>query len=307
MRAIELSEYNGPLQVIDRPLVEPGPGQIRVRIAAASINPIDRFLASGAFATVLPHIPLPYTLGFDVAGIVDAVGDGAPFRTGQRVAAMVDWFQGGLGTFADTVILEQGWVVPVPEPVDLAEAATIPLNGLTAQQSLALLNLKASDQVLITGASGAVGGFAVQLAVAAGVKVVAVASFGDEDRVRELGASHVISRDSDLVAETRRIAVDGVDAAFDAAPVGPQLIGAVRDGGAFVTVLDQTLPEAQRGIRVAKVTVGMDNQGLQHLFREHAAGRLRTSVADRVPLNDADKAFKLASQPGLRGKIVLIP
>lgn len=100
---------------------------------------------------------------------------------------------------------------------------------------------------------------------------------------------------------------DGVDAVFDAAPVGPQLIGAVRDGGAFVAVLDQTLPTSQRSIRVAKVTVGMDREGLQHLVSEHAAGRLRTSVAEQVSLEDADKGLELVGQPGLRGKVVLIP
>lgn len=305
MRVIELPQYNGPLQVVTRPQPEPGPGQVRVRVAAATINPIDRYLASGAF--VLPHISLPYVLGFDVAGTVDAVGEGATFDTGQRVVAMVDWFRTGAGTFADSVILDQGWIAEVPAGLDLVEAATIPMSGLTAQQSLSLLDVKASHQVLITGASGAVGGFAVQLAVATGATVIAVASFGDEDRVRQLGASHVVSRDSDPVAAVRKITGDGVDAAFDAAPVGPQLVAAVRHGGAFVTVLDQTLPATERGIRVAKVTVGTDSEELQHLLHEHAAGKLRTVVAERLSLVDADEAFDLAGRSGLRGKVVLIP
>jgi NADPH:quinone reductase-like Zn-dependent oxidoreductase len=159
----------------------------------------------------------------------------------------------------------------------------------------------------VTGASGAVGGFAVQLAAARGIPVVAVASYGDDERVRALGASEVLPRTEDLVAAVRRLAPDGIDAVLDAVPVGPQLIGAVRDGGTFVTVVDPAVPAAERGVRVAKVSVRPDAGQLAELLADLAAGRLATAVARRMPLTEAGTALKLAAGGGLRGKVVLVP
>lgn len=307
MKVVEVGEYGETPRVAERPVPDVGPGQVRVRVQAASINPVDRFIASGGFAGWSQHIPLPVVLGFDAAGVVDAVGDGAPFAPGQPVAFMSAWFDRGTGTFAEYVVADVGWVAPVPAGVDPVQAATVPLAGTTARQALDLLPDLAGLHVLVTGASGAVGGFAVQLAEDAGARVTAVASSGDEGRVRALGADHVVPREGDVATAVRRHAPEGVDAVLDAAPVGPHLIAAVRDGGAFVTVLDTTVPAQERGVRVAKVSSAPDPAQLEQLLRALASGRLTTAVAAVIPFTEAADAFALSAKSGLRGKVVLVP
>lgn len=307
MKAIELSEYGKTLHVAERPEPQPGPGQVRVRVQAAAVNPIDGYIASGAFAGWSGHIALPVVLGFDAAGVVDAVGAGAPFETGQQVVVLAAWFERGEGTFAEQVVADAGCVAPAPSALDPVLAATVPLAGTTAQMGLDLLPDLSGRTVLVTGASGAVGGFAVQLAAAERASVVAVASPGDEERVRALGAAVVLTRQDDLIGAVRRAAPGGVDAALDAAPVGASLIGAVRDGGAFVTVMDSGVPAEERDVQVSKVSASAQPALLERLLAELGAGRLTTSVAAQLPLAEAADALALVGKGGLRGKVVLVP
>lgn len=306
MQVVELAAYGEPLQLVDRPQPEPGPGQVRVRVRAATVNPVDWLVAAGVLAQMTPHLSLPLVLGWDVVGDVVAVGEGVEFPEGQLVAAMLPWFATGEGAFAEAVVFDAGLAVPVPDGVDSVQAATVPLNGQTARQALDLLAPQPGQRVLVTGASGAVGGFVVQMAAGAGVRVVAVASVGDESRVRGLGAEQVLTRAGDVLALAREAAPDGFDGVLDAVPVGPQMIGAVRDGGAFVTVLDMTIPAAERGVRVEKVSASPKPEQLAELLQDLAAGRLVTSVAQQLPLADAGKALEVASGGGLRGKVVLV-
>lgn len=307
MYAMELDRIGGSLQAVQRPDPQPGPGQVRIRVRAATVNPVDWLVAGGVLASMTGHLPFPLVLGWDAVGEVDAVGDGAGIAVGTTVAAMSPWFDGGVGTFADTVVLDATSVAPLPDDVDPVEAATLPLNGLTARQALDLAGPRPGQRLLVTGASGGVGGFAVQLAAARGASVVAVASYGDEERVRSFGATEVLPRGDDLVGAVRRLLPDGVDAVLDAVPVGPPLIGAVRDGGTFVTVLDPATPAPERGIRVGKVSARPDSGQLGELLAALAAGRLRTAIAHRLPLVEAGKALDLAAAGGLRGKVVLLP
>ncbi len=307
MRVVEVGEFGGPVRVVERPEPQPGAGEIRVRVQAATVNPVDWLTASGVLAAMAAHLPTPLALGWDVAGEIDAVGDGAGFEVGQQVAAMSPWFERGVGTFADAVVLDAGWLAPLPAGVDPVLAATVPLNGQTARQAVDLLALQPGQNLLVTGASGGVGGFAVQLAAAAGAHVTAVASAENADRVSALGAAQVLPRSADLASTARGRRPEAFDAVLDAVPVGPQLVGAVRDGGTFVTVLDPAVPAAERGVRIAKVSVTPRPEQLAQLLDDLAAGRLVTAVAQQVPLADAPKAFELAAGGGLRGKVVLVP
>lgn len=306
MYAMELDHFGGDVRAVERPEPQPGPGQLRIRVRAATVNPVDWLNAGGVLAGMAPHIPLPLVLGWDAVGEVDAVGAGVDLPVGATVAAMSPWFDRGNGTFAEAVVLDTASVAPVPAGVDAVDAATVPLNGLTARQAVDLVAARPGQRLLVSGASGAVGGFAVQLAAARGIEVVAVASYGDEERVRALGASTVVARTDDLVAAVRAVAPDGVDAVLDTVPVGPQLIGAVRDGGSFVTVLDPAIPAAERGVRVAKVSVSPDPAQLAELLADLAAGRLTTAAAQQMPLKEAGKALEVAAAGGRRGKVVLV-
>jgi len=306
MQVMELAAYGQPLQLTERDAPEPGPGQLRVRALARTVNPADWLTAAGVLAAMTPHLHLPLVLGWDVVGEVEAVGDGTPFQPGDRVAALVPWFERGAGTYADAVLLEADEVAALPAEVDPVLAATVPLNGLTAAQAVDLLRLQPGQTVLITGASGAGGRFAVQTAAAQGAHVIAAASHADQDRVRALGATEVLPRTEDLVGAVRQVMTGGVDAVLDAVPIGPQLIAAVRDSGVFVTVLDSAIPDAERGVRVAKVSVVPDASRLAGLLDDLAAGRITTSVAQTLPLSEAAKALEVASGGGLRGKVVLV-
>ncbi|GAA4036478.1 NADP-dependent oxidoreductase [Allokutzneria multivorans] len=277
------------LRLAERPEPAAAPGRVRVRVAASTINPVDQAVRAG----FMGDYPKPIVLGWDLAGTV--IEDAEGFRAGQRVAGMVPWIASAdhAGTYAEVVSVEPGWLAPLPDGISLDEAATIPLNALTASQALGLLNVHSGQSLLVTGASGAVGGYAVQLAARAGAHVVAVASAGDESHVASLGAKEVIGRD-DLGGQR-------VDAVFDAGTAGPSLIGAVRDGGTFVAVIPPGLPEPERGIRVERVNVVPDAAKL----RELVTAGLTTRIADVIPLADAAEAHARAAAGGLRGKLVL--
>jgi len=260
---------------------------------------------AGVLASMTPHLTPPLVLGWDLAGVVETAGGG--FGVGQRVVGMVPWFATGVGTYAELVAVDPGWLVPLPDGVDDVTGAALPLNALTASHALDLVGVMAGQTLLVTGASGAVGGYAVQLAAAAGARVLAVASAGDEDHVRSLGAKEVLARaePAALVAAAREAAGGGLDAVLDAAPVGPPLIAAVRDHGVFITVLDFQLPATERGIRVGKVSATPDAPRLGRLVAALAAGDLTTRVAASLPLEQAAQAHERAAAGGLRGKIVL--
>lgn len=310
MRAIEVRRYGGPevLEVVERPEPEPAAGRVRVRVAAAAVNPADLWARAGALTAMTPGLEPPFVLGWDLAGTV--LEDAAGFTAGQRVVGMVPWFgvaAAGIGSYAEVVSVEPGWLAPLPAGADLVEAATIGMNGQTAAQSLDLLGLRPGDTLLVTGASGVVGAVAVQLAAAAGVHVLAVPAGPDDDAyVAGLGAKQVLSRTDDVAAAVRAVLPDGVDAVFDAALAGPATIGAVRDGGAFVSASAPAAPAAERGIRVASVQTSPDPAQLAGLVAGLADGRLTTRVAATYPLAAAAEAHTRAGARGVRGKIVLI-
>jgi NADPH2:quinone reductase len=294
MFVVEVSGYGDAdlLQGAQRPEPAPVPGRVPVRVTAAVVNPVDTWTRAGVMAGALPDLRPPFVLGWDFAGVTP---DGSP------VAGLVPWFaEGGhTGTYTEVLLADPAWLAPIPAGVDPVDAATVALNGLTAQQALTMLGLPAGARVLVTGASGGVGGFAVQLAAAAGLDVTAVASTGDEAFVAGLGAKEVLARGAAVPAA----AFDGVLNAAAADGV----IAAVRDGGAFVTVTDPSVPRTERGIRVSKVGVEPDSAGLAALLGDLAMGRLVTRVAGRMPLSDAAVAHRRVEAGGLRGKLVLIP
>lgn len=311
MRVAEVSVYGGPdaVRVVERPDPAPAEGRVLVRIAAAPLNPVDLWAREGQLGGILPGLQPPLVPGWDLAGTV--VADAEGFTAGQRVAGLIPWFDvaaDGVGAHAELVSARPEWLAPLPDGVDLVEASTLALNAPTAAQALDLIDLPAGTTLLVTGASGGVGGFAVQLAANRGAEVIAIAGGPDDEAyVAGLGAKLVLPRTApeDVAAAVRAAYPDGVDAVFDAALLGGTTIGAVRDGGTYVTASDPAMPPAERGISVSTVHVEPDAQQLAALARELADGRLTTRVAETVPLADAASAHRKAGVRGLRGKIVL--
>jgi NADPH:quinone reductase len=311
MRAAAATALGGPevLKVIELPDPVAGPGQVVVRVRAACVQPADLAACTGH----LPGGPAepPFLPGWDIAGEVAEVGDGVTdLHAGDRVAGMIPWFltRGKPGGYAELVAADAEWLVPVPDGLDLALAATIPLNALTARHALELMALPEPTTVLVTGASGGVGGFAAQLAARAGHRVLAVGGRDDEDWVNSLAASvkeggsiTALPRDTDLAG------LGPVPAVLDAVPVGEPAAAALADGGRLNTTRPTAPVDPARGVRQDFVLVHLDRPGLAELVRDVAEGRLRTRVAATFPLAEAPEAHRRLEAGGTHGKLVLVP
>jgi NADPH2:quinone reductase len=306
MRVVEASEFGPPevLRLAERPEPEPAAGEVLVRIGAANVNPADLSARSGRARRRLPDLAPPFVLGWDLAGEVIAAGEEvSAFAPGDRVVGLIPWIrnQGRAGSYAELAVVQPDWLAPFSGEADDTVAATLPLNALTARQGLESIALPAGSTLLVTGASGAVGAFAVQLAVAAGLRVLALASEGDEDWVAGLGPAEVLPRGSDLAA------LDPVDAVFDAVPIGPPAAEPVREGGtAFFTRSPGDFARAA-DLRIEAPLVHTDPEGLRVLAKELAAGNLQTRIAEVLDLGEAARAHELVEAGGLRGKVVLTP
>jgi NADPH:quinone reductase len=302
MRVIEVAEFGGPevLRLGSRPDPVAGPGEVVVGIEYATVNPSDLGARSGGTHRRVPGMPLPFVPGWDLAGTVLTVGEGVSrFRPGDRVIGMIPWvpIRARVGAYAEAAAVEEAWLAHVPDGLDLAMAATLPLSGLTAAQGLEILNAAPGSVMLVTGASGAVGWFAAQLAARAGCRVLALASHADEAWVASLGAE-VLPRGTDLAAKVP------ADHVLDAVPLGPAAAAGLRQGGTAVFTRPPQDPPPD-GITFETVWVAPDAAGLERLAADLAAGRLITRVAEVIPLAEAARAHALAERGGGRGKLVL--
>jgi NADPH:quinone reductase-like Zn-dependent oxidoreductase len=302
MYGVIVTAPGGPevLRVAELPDPVAQPGQVVVRVQAVCVQPADIAARVG----MIPGgpVPPPFLPGWDIAGEVASVGpDVTDLRIGDRVVGMIPWYltRGTPGGYAELVAADARWLVPVPDGLDVVSAATLPLNGLTAHQALAALSLDDASRVLVTGASGGVGGFAVQLAAQRGHHVLALASHDDEAWVSGLGAAEVVPRSTDLAS------VGPVPSVLDAIPLGDPAIPAVEDDGVVVTTRPTPPAEPSRGIRQQLQLIHLDRDPLADLVARLAAGTLRTRVAATMPLTEAAEAHRLVEAGGLRGKIVL--
>ena len=296
MRVAEVSEFGPPdvLRVAERPDPAPGPGEVVVAIRATGVNPTDISTRDGSRRRRMPDLEPPFVPGWDLAG--EVVG------TGERVVGMIPFAQigGRVGAYAERAAVDPAWLAPLPEGVPFEEAATLPLNSLTARQSLDLIGLGEGDTLLVTGASGGVGGFAVQMAVADGIRVIGTAGRSDEDWVASLGAAEVLPRDAELTG------IGPVDGVLDAVPLGPtRSTAALRDGGTAVFTRPPDPAEPDRDIHFETILVEPDAAALTSFARQLADGELRTRVERVLPLEEAAEAHRLVEAGGLRGKIVL--
>jgi len=291
------------LQVTELPEPVAGSGQVVVRVRAVCVQPADVAATTGEIprGPVLP----PFLPGWDIAGEVASVGpDTAGFRVGDRVVGMIPWYltRGAPGGYAEFVAADAAWLVPLPDELDFVSAASVPLNAQTAHQGLALVAsgmFPAGSSMLVTGASGGVGGFAAQLAVQAGYRVLAQAGHGDEAWVHSLGVDEVIARSTDLAT------VGPVAIVFDAVPVGRAAAAAVQDRGVVVATRPTPAIVPARGVRQDLQLIRLDRDLLAELVGQVAAGRLRTRVAATLPLTEAAEAHRRVLAGGLHGKLVL--
>ncbi|NIH87031.1 alcohol dehydrogenase catalytic domain-containing protein [Amycolatopsis granulosa] len=308
MRAVVVEEFGGPevLKVVDVPVPVPGPAQVRIRVSATTVNPVDLATAAGLFARTGVVPAGRAAIGWDVAGVVEEAGAGVAFAPGEPVIGLRARLTDPQGAWAEQIVLDAAAVAPAPPGIDPVAAATLPLNALTALQALDALNLKTGRTLLVTGAAGGVGGFAVELAALRGLRVVAAAGEHDEEAVRGFGAEFFVPRTEILAEGVRKRVPGGVDGVIDAAVLGYAALDAVRDGGAFAAVIGNG-PDNYRGIRIQPVRIAADGTALTGLSRLAAAGHLTLRVAETLPLADAAKAAARFGAGGLRGRLVLVP
>lgn len=309
--AVGLVEFGGPevLHILSKSVPPPGPGEVRIRVTAAAVNPTDILMRSGATADRLSELEPPFIPGMDAAGHIDAVGpdcDGR-LRPGDPVVAVINPNTRHGGAYADTVVVPEKSVVAAPKGASLFESSTLLMNALTAKLALDELALSEGQTLAVTGAAGAFGGYAIQLAKAAGLEVIADASSEDHELVADLGADIVVPRGELFSDHVRLHFPDGVDGLADGANLTTKILPAVADGGT-VAVIRGWRGESQRGIRIVPiwVSVGMaDTSTLAELVSRVEQDQLSLRVADVVPASEAVTAHKRLEGGGVRGRIVL--
>jgi NADPH2:quinone reductase len=310
MRAVGVMVHGGPeaLKVVDVPEVHAGPGQVRIRVHAAAVNPTDLYVRNGARAEQQKVDPPPYVPGMDAAGIVDEVGAGVSsgVRVGDAVMAMVIP-KGSHGAYREQIVLNARAVVRAPTGTTHVQACTLPMNGLTARRSLDLLGLSPGQTLAVTGAAGAYGGYVIQLAKTEGLTVIADASEADQDLVASLGADIVVRRGNDVASRILQHFPKGVDGLADGAVLNELVIPGVRDGGAFTSVRGfKGVP--QRGIKFTTTFVreyDCEFEKLDRLRQLAEAGTLTLRVADTYPPERAGEAQRRLEAGGTRGRLVI--
>ena len=310
MRAVGLFAQGGPevLQVVELPEDHAGPGQVRLRVHAATVNPTDVGVRNGTRAEQQKADPPPYVPGMEAAGIIDEVGSGVPDRLklGDAVMAIVVP-KGSHGAYREQIVLDARSVVRAPAGKTHVEAATLPMNGLTARLSLDLLKLSPGEVIAVTGAAGAYGGYVIQLAKTEGLTVIADASEKDEKLVASLGADTVVRRGDDVASQIRERFPQGVDGLADGAVLNELVIPSVRDGGAFTAVRGfQGMP--QRNIRFTTTWVrsyAQEWEKLDRLRQLVEAGKITLRVADVYTPEKAGDAHRRLEAGGTRGRLVI--
>jgi NADPH2:quinone reductase len=301
------TEFGGPdvLRVLELPEPHAGPGQVRVRVQAAAVNPADTAARSGWMKqTYAPHTLAggsypepPYVTGWDFGGVLDEAPDGGLVGVGEQGIGLTLSPMGKVEAYAEYVVTDSRSVVRAPNAATAVAASTLLMNAVTAYAMLEALAVPRGGTVAVTGAAGALGGYAVELARYQGLQIVADAAESDEELVKGLGADVVVRRGDGFAERVRQAIPDGVDGVVDAALYTDAIVPAVRDGGA-VTSARQHVGSGERSITWHKVSV------TDHTTRTDVTLSMR--VADTLPAERAADAHRRLEAGGLRGRLVLV-
>ena len=310
MKAVRFHEYGdaGVLRYEDVEQPVPGAGQVRIRVAATSFNGVDGNIRGGFMQGPIP-VRLPHTPGIDVSGTVDVVGENVTgVEAGDKVIGFLPMADDGAA--AEYVLAPAEILAAAPTSVPPADAAALPVVGLTAWQALFdHAGLTAGQRILINGAGGAVGGYAVQLAKNAGAYVIATAGPRSGEQVRTAGADEVVDHTTTTVNEA---VTEPVDVVLNLAPIDPARLAAlvplIRSGGVLVntTVWMPAPSDEERGVRGIDLFVRSDADQLSHLVALVDSGELRVDVAERAPLTELAEVHARAATGALPGKVVIV-
>jgi NADPH:quinone reductase-like Zn-dependent oxidoreductase len=312
MKAFALTDFDSAPAIMDLPTPDPGPGQVRIRVRAAALNGIDVAVSSGLMRSMVDY-RFPVVIGFDGAGIVDAVGEGVTdISIGDEVLG--HYTLGSElhhGTLAEHALLTADATVVKPASLAFTEAAALPLAGSAALKAAEAVDLRPGETVLIAGAGGGVGSFAIQLARATGATVIATGRPDDAQRLLRLGAAEVVDYQRDVAEQVHTAQPNGVDALIDMVTFDPDtfatLAKAVRPGGKVATLTGGATEDAlaAAGLTGQMVMAGTSRDSLTRLITEIERGALTIDVERVLPLDDADKGLETMARRRARGKIVI--
>jgi len=309
MRAAIYRTVGGPdvIEVVDLDVPEPGDHEVRIKVQASAMTHADAAAWSGVFPA--PPEGTHYGIGWDIAGVIDAMGPGGSpdlFAKGDPVIAITPGTVAVGRAHAEYVIVPTNAVAPAPAGVDPVLASTIPLNGLTATQTVELAAVRPDQTVVVVGAAGGVGAIATKLAKLRGAHVIGIDVAEREEYVLQAaGADEFIPASDDPAGAIKALHPEGVDTLINMTDQGPALIAAIKDGGTYSTTRWDTMPSAERDIRVRATIVAADAATLTTLSDLAAAGELPLRVAETFPLEKVSDAYaKLISDPA-HGRFVL--
>jgi NADPH:quinone reductase-like Zn-dependent oxidoreductase len=312
MRAIAEDRFGEPVRLVDLPTPKVRANEVLIRVHAAGVNPFDWKVADGELKDKMEH-RFPLILGFDVAGEVERVGsEVTDLAAGDEVYGYLSKPVIGEGTYAEYVSAPATMVAKKPESVDFAESAALPMPGLTALNLVDAVNLQEGEIVLIVGATGGVGSYAIQLATRRGARVIATARRENEAFVRELGAAETIDHSKGGLVEVVQAAYpNGIDAVIDLVSDRDALgriAGLVKEGGRLASSVYAVNMEelAGRGIEATNIGIQADAWRLEELRRMVDSGELSVRLERTFPLEDAPEALEESRTRHVRGKIVLL-
>jgi len=309
MRAFAVDEFGQPGSIHDLPDPKPGDGEVRVRVAAASLNPFDNFVIQGYLKDRMEH-RFPVIPAGDLAGTIDALGPNVQqFKVGDHVFGVTGRMVLGEGTLAERTAASTGTIAKRPQALGDVDAAAMPLAGVSALMSVEAAAPKPNDVVVVIGASGGIGSYAVQLAAIAGARVIGVTSSANQEYVKSLGAHEVIDRTAgDVLDALKSKHPDGVASIIDTASDAPSLARlsqVVRSGGTITSMKGSAAVEelAKRGITGVNIATQVTTARLAHLADLAAGGKLKAPRIRTFPLEQAGDAFKVLGSSG--GKLVV--
>jgi NADPH:quinone reductase-like Zn-dependent oxidoreductase len=309
MKAVRFHEYGGPevlrYEDVDRP--RPAAGQVLIRVAATSFNPVDAAIRSGFLQQVFP-VALPHTPGIDVAGTLAEIGEGvAGWSVGEAVVGFLPMTEDGAS--AEFVLAPAELLTGAPTSIPLGDAAALPSASLSAWQALfELADLKAGQRVLVNGAGGGVGGYALQLAKQAGATVIATASPRSRDAVEALGADRIVDYTATAVTEAISEPVEVVLNLVNAPESDlAGLTDLVSDGGVLVSTTSPVRDDPGRDVRSVRLFVRSDAGQLATIVELVDSGELKVDVSERFPLSEIARVHELGEAGKFRGKVILTP
>jgi NADPH:quinone reductase-like Zn-dependent oxidoreductase len=301
MRAVTVSGFGAVPEVTDRPVPEPGPGEVLVRLTAAGLNPFDWKVIDGA----IKEVAFPLIIGTDGAGTVERVGaEVTGFQPGDPVFGQFSRARQGQGSYAELAVASHQAIAAAPRTVALSEAAAVPTAGMTALNLLDRVG--DAGRLLIVGATGGVGTFVTQLASARGITVVATASEEKADLMRALGATEIVDHTVAPIADQVEPQVDAVIDLVSGTEELRGLLPVIRPGGIVLSPVFAVPEEGLPGVEAANFSSAAGADLLERLAREIDAGHVRVVIGDTVTLSQAPEALARSRAGKARGKTVIV-